>query len=95
MVWFIRKCYYNINFNSNTQLRFKSVPGLLYLDRHVYCPICNKKFVNRYNLKVHIRDKHETLEILQCMVCGKGMRNQSCLRVHLYHHRKQLMIQQS
>ncbi|KAH1011285.1 hypothetical protein HUJ04_000693 [Dendroctonus ponderosae] len=57
---------------------------------HVFCPHCCRKFVNRYNLKVHIRDKHESNSTdLDCQVCGKTMRNQSCLRVHLYHHRKQ------
>ncbi|XP_066256916.1 protein bric-a-brac 2-like isoform X2 [Euwallacea similis] len=60
---------------------------------HVFCPYCCRKFVNRYNLKVHIRDKHESKSStdLDCQVCGKTMRNQSCLRVHLYHHRKQQM----
>ncbi|CAG9767477.1 unnamed protein product [Ceutorhynchus assimilis] len=59
---------------------------------HVFCPYCCRKFVNRYNLKVHIRDKHESKSTdLDCQVCGKTMRNQSCLRVHLYHHRKQQM----
>ncbi|KAF5277096.1 hypothetical protein FQA39_LY06334 [Lamprigera yunnana] len=57
---------------------------------HVYCPYCYRKFVNRYNLKVHIRDKHDDNPInLDCIICGKTMRNRSCLRVHLYHHRKQ------
>ncbi|XP_030765986.1 protein abrupt-like isoform X2 [Sitophilus oryzae] len=56
----------------------------------VNCPYCCRKFVNRYNLKVHVRDKHETNATdLDCQICGKTMRNQSCLRVHLYHHRKQ------
>ncbi|XP_050308595.1 broad-complex core protein isoforms 1/2/3/4/5-like isoform X2 [Anthonomus grandis grandis] len=57
---------------------------------HVFCPYCCRKFVNKYNLKVHIRDKHESMSTdLDCQVCGKTMRNLSCLRVHLYHHRKQ------
>ncbi|XP_017781112.1 PREDICTED: protein abrupt-like isoform X2 [Nicrophorus vespilloides] len=57
---------------------------------HAYCPYCFKKFVNRYNLKVHIRDKHDTsASNLDCLICGKTMRNRSCLRVHMYHHRKQ------
>ncbi|KAJ8951371.1 hypothetical protein NQ318_009307 [Aromia moschata] len=57
---------------------------------YVYCPYCCRKFVNRYNLKVHVRDKHEDNSMdLDCHICGKTMRNQSCLRVHMYHHRKQ------
>lgn len=57
---------------------------------YFHCPYCCRKFVNRYNLKVHIRDKHEDNTIdLGCRICGKVMRNRSCLRVHLYHHRKQ------
>uniref|UniRef100_A0A6P7FE28 Protein abrupt-like isoform X1 n=1 Tax=Diabrotica virgifera virgifera TaxID=50390 RepID=A0A6P7FE28_DIAVI len=56
----------------------------------VFCPYCSRKFVNRYNLKVHVRDKHEaSFKDLDCQICGKTMRNQSCLRVHMYHHRKQ------
>lgn len=47
--------------------------------------------MNRYNLKVHVRDKHEDSSInLDCDICGKTMRNRSCLRVHMYHHRKQI-----
>ncbi|XP_028163099.1 uncharacterized protein LOC114354749 isoform X1 [Ostrinia furnacalis] len=56
----------------------------------VKCPSCHRFFANRYNLKVHIRDKHDTREgTLQCDICHKRMRNPSCLRVHMYHHRKQ------
>nr|XP_021208018.1 protein tramtrack, beta isoform isoform X1 [Bombyx mori] len=56
----------------------------------VKCPNCHRFFANRYNLKVHIRDKHDTREgTLQCDICQKRMRNPSCLRVHKYHHRKQ------
>lgn len=56
----------------------------------VKCPSCHRYFANRYNLKVHIRDKHDTREgTLQCDICQKRMRNPSCLRVHMYHHRKQ------
>lgn len=56
----------------------------------VKCPSCHRFFANRYNLKVHIRDKHDTREgTLQCEICHKRMRNPSCLRVHMYHHRKQ------
>ncbi|CAH0546645.1 unnamed protein product [Brassicogethes aeneus] len=59
---------------------------------HVFCPYCCRKFVNRYNLKVHVRDKHEDNSTdLDCSICGKTMRNQSCLRVHMYNHRKQQM----
>ncbi|KAJ0183952.1 hypothetical protein K1T71_000375 [Dendrolimus kikuchii] len=54
------------------------------------CPSCNRYFANRYNLKVHIRDKHAAAEgSLTCTICQKTMRNPSCLRVHLYNHRKQ------
>ncbi|CAG9782053.1 unnamed protein product [Diatraea saccharalis] len=58
--------------------------------RGVKCPSCHRFFANRYNLKVHIRDKHDQREgTLQCDICQKRMRNPSCLRVHMYHHRKQ------
>lgn len=62
---------------------------------HAFCPYCQKEFVNRYNLKVHIRDKHDANSMnLDCVVCGKTMRNKSCLRVHMYHHRKQQSLRQ-
>lgn len=62
----------------------------------VKCASCNRIFANRYNLKVHVRDKHDTLEgTLQCHICNKSMRNPSCLRVHLYHHRKQAALGQN
>ncbi|XP_044732719.1 protein tramtrack, beta isoform-like isoform X1 [Chrysoperla carnea] len=61
---------------------------------YFHCSLCNKKFVNRYNLKIHMRDKHSPAEqeSLTCELCGKTMRNQSCLRVHKYNHRKQTQI---
>lgn len=62
---------------------------------HAFCPYCQKEFVNRYNLKVHIRDKHDMSNMnLDCVVCGKTMRNKSCLRVHMYHHRKQQSLRE-
>lgn len=58
--------------------------------RQYNCVICNKEFVNRYNLKIHFRDKHlpGSESSLACKICDKVMRNKSCLRVHLYSHRK-------
>ncbi|XP_077293695.1 uncharacterized protein LOC143916454 [Arctopsyche grandis] len=54
------------------------------------CLLCHRLFTSRYNLKIHMRDKHYSVEdTLQCHICQKRMRNPSCLRVHLYHHRKQ------
>ncbi|XP_067003531.2 protein bric-a-brac 1 isoform X3 [Anabrus simplex] len=54
------------------------------------CPLCDREFVNKFNLKVHIRDKHSSDRgPYSCPLCGKQVKNQSCLRVHLYQqHRK-------
>lgn len=54
------------------------------------CPHCSSMFVNRYNLKVHIRDMHDSPEVSPiCDICNKQMRNISCLRMHLFNHKKQ------
>jgi Putative transcriptional repressor regulating G2/M transition len=54
------------------------------------CPACPRVFVNKFNLKVHIRDVHSADRgPFSCSQCGKQVKNQSCLRVHIYQqHRK-------
>ncbi|KAJ9594260.1 hypothetical protein L9F63_014316, partial [Diploptera punctata] len=54
------------------------------------CPLCSRVFVNKFNLKVHIRDVHSLDRgPFSCVQCGKQVKNRSCLRVHIYQqHRK-------
>ncbi|XP_049810730.1 longitudinals lacking protein, isoforms H/M/V-like isoform X3 [Schistocerca nitens] len=56
------------------------------------CPLCEKKFVNKSNLNIHVRDKHgEGSGPQVCFICFKQVKNQSCLRVHMYYkHRSNL-----
>lgn len=63
-------------------------PNEFYLINRVRCKYCDRLFANRYNLKVHVRDKHNVVGKVVCEICNKPMRNISCLRVHLYNHRK-------
>ncbi|KAK7077164.1 hypothetical protein SK128_009773 [Halocaridina rubra] len=50
----------------------------------VSCPVCNKRLSNKYNLRIHIRDKHETQEGCRptCTTCRRTFKNANSLRVH-------------
>jgi hypothetical protein len=60
------------------------------------CPLCPRVFVNKFNLKVHIRDVHSVDQgPFSCSQCGKQVKNRSCLRVHVYQqHRKKSSSEQ-
>ncbi|XP_069686647.1 modifier of mdg4-like isoform X4 [Periplaneta americana] len=50
------------------------------------CPECNREFVNRNNLSVHMRDAHgEGRGPFSCPYCNKLSKNRSSLRNHLYY----------
>ncbi|XP_076055821.1 uncharacterized protein LOC143033965 isoform X6 [Oratosquilla oratoria] len=52
-------------------------------DKSVPCPVCGKRISNKYNLRVHIRDKHESLgRGLTCPTCQRTFKNANSLRVH-------------
>ncbi|GLH15421.1 Uncharacterized protein GBIM_19867 [Gryllus bimaculatus] len=56
----------------------------------IWCPLCERFFVNKFNLKVHMRDVHSSAQSpLLCPLCSRQVKNRSSLRVHLYQqHRK-------
>lgn len=48
------------------------------------CPVCGKRLSNKYNLRIHVRDKHETHEGSRptCATCRRTFKNANSLRVH-------------
>lgn len=51
----------------------------------VWCPVCSRPFATKFNLRIHMRDKHSVShDLFVCPHCGKVMKNKSCLRVHMY-----------
>ncbi|XP_071513161.1 uncharacterized protein [Panulirus ornatus] len=50
----------------------------------VSCPVCGKRLSNKYNLRIHVRDKHETQEGARptCATCCRTFKNANSLRVH-------------
>ncbi|XP_023725660.1 modifier of mdg4 isoform X12 [Cryptotermes secundus] len=50
------------------------------------CSECNREFVNKNNLSVHVRDAHgEDRGPFSCPYCNKLSKNRSSLRNHLYY----------
>ncbi|KAK7793681.1 hypothetical protein R5R35_013158 [Gryllus longicercus] len=60
----------------------------------IWCPLCERFFVNKFNLKVHMRDVHSSAQSpLLCPLCSRQVKNRSSLRVHLYQqHRKKSVM---
>lgn len=53
--------------------------------KQVWCPVCSRPFATKFNLRIHMRDKHSVShDLFVCPHCGKVMKNKSCLRVHMY-----------
>lgn len=50
----------------------------------VSCPVCGKVLSNKYNLRIHVRDKHEAQAGSgpTCSTCHRTFKNQNSLRVH-------------
>ncbi|XP_050739821.1 broad-complex core protein isoforms 1/2/3/4/5-like isoform X6 [Eriocheir sinensis] len=49
----------------------------------VTCPVCGKRLSNKYNLRIHVRDKHETGGTRPtCATCRRSFKNANSLRVH-------------
>ena len=52
------------------------------------CGYCGKVLSNKYNWRIHVRDKHEQSGVqLFCNLCNKGCKSQDALRKHMttYH----------
>jgi len=57
------------------------------------CPVCGRVFVSKFNLRVHMRDKHSgSQDSFVCSLCGKTLKNKSCLRVHMYQRHQDYKI---
>lgn len=49
----------------------------------VTCPVCGKRLSNKYNLRIHVRDKHEAGGARPtCSTCCRTFKNANSLRVH-------------
>ena len=49
------------------------------------CPLCNKQYVNKINLQVHLR-MHSDLRPHRCTYCEKSFTQKSTLRTHMRTH---------
>ena len=52
----------------NLQRHFKSI----HREKKVECPICNKKFADRYNMEEHKKGFHLKISPFACEKCGTG-----------------------
>ncbi|KAL4703314.1 hypothetical protein ACJJTC_006677 [Scirpophaga incertulas] len=50
------------------------------------CPTCMKTFVNRQNLKRHMKIQHTTRNYFSCDLCKIGFKKKNQLRSHMYQH---------
>ena len=53
--------------------------------------ICTRKFSRKYNLKIHIRSKHDHSDLnFSCYLCRKNFRNQATYLDHIDQHKEGL-----
>ena len=55
------------------------------------CNICTRKFSRNYNLKIHIRSKHDHSDLnFSCYLCRKNFKNQATYLDHIDQHKEGL-----
>ena len=55
------------------------------------CNICTRKFSRMYNLKIHIRSKHDHSDLnFSCYLCRKNFKNQATYLDHIDQHKEGL-----
>ena len=59
------------------------------------CEFCDKNFTERYNLKIHIKNKHEKIPPKHiCSVCNKGFHSKRDLNAHSVTHQSNPVLHQ-